>query len=79
VLGATLIGPGISTMLDVTETSNPGESSVRWRLVTVASVQVTVLLGAATLGVFKPGGARTQRRWAWERMRPRLEPDERRQ
>jgi uncharacterized membrane protein len=61
VLGATLIGPGISTMLDVTETSNPGERGVRWRLVTVASVQVTLLLGAATLGVFKPGGAWTGR------------------
>jgi len=56
VLGATLIGPSISTMLDVTETSNPSESSVRWRLIAVASVQVTLLLVAATLGVFKPGG-----------------------
>lgn len=55
VLGATLIGPSINTMLDVTEASNPSASSVRWRLVAVASVQVTLLLGAATLAVFKPG------------------------
>jgi hypothetical protein len=70
VLGATLIGPSISTMLDVTETSNPGDSSVRWRLVGVASVQVTLLLGAATLGVFKPRG-----RVQWPRLtrRPALD------
>jgi hypothetical protein len=70
VLGATLIGPSISTMLDVTETSNPGDSSVRWRLVAVASVQVTLLLGAATLGVFKPRG-----RAQWPRLtrRPALD------
>jgi|SRR5262245_35508267 len=60
VLGATLIGPSISTMLEVTETGNPGASGVRWRLVTVPSVQVMLLLVAATLGVFKPRG-RVQR------------------
>jgi hypothetical protein len=70
VLGATLIGPCISTMLDVTETSDPSESSVRWRLIAVASVQVTLLVVNATLGVFKPGG-----RVYWPRLarRPALD------
>lgn len=56
VLGASLIGPSISTMLDVTETNSPDETSARWRLISVAGAQVTLLLVAATLGVFKPGG-----------------------
>jgi hypothetical protein len=55
-LGIALIGPSIDTMLDVTEASSPGESSTRWRLVAVAAAQVAMLLTAATLGVFKPGG-----------------------
>jgi hypothetical protein len=70
VLGATLIGPSISTMLDVTETSNPSASSVRWRLVAVASLQVALLLGAAPLGVFKPGG---HIRWPRLTRRPALD------
>lgn len=74
VLGATLIGPSITTMLDVTETRDPGDSSVRWRLVAVASVQVMLLLGAATLGVFKPRGRvelpRLTRRPALDRFHP---------
>jgi hypothetical protein len=56
ILGITLVGPSIATMLDVTETQSPGESSARWRLISVAGVQVTMLLVAASLGVFKPGG-----------------------
>jgi Antibiotic biosynthesis monooxygenase len=63
VLGATLIGPSISTMLDVTDTSDPSASGVRWRLVAVSSVQIVLLLANATLGVFKPG-RRVQRRLA---------------
>lgn len=55
-LGITLVGPSIDTMLDVTEAGSPGESSTRWRLVAVAAAQVIMLLTAATLGVFKPGG-----------------------
>jgi uncharacterized membrane protein len=55
MLGALLLGPSIDVMLDVTETSSPDESSERWRPVAIAGVQVTLLLGAATLGVFKPG------------------------
>jgi hypothetical protein len=53
-VGVTLIGPSIDKMLDVTEVSSPSESSTRWTLVSVAGVQVTMLLAAATLGVFKP-------------------------
>jgi hypothetical protein len=55
-VGITLIGPSIDTMLDVTETGIPSVSSTRWTLVALAGVQVTMLLAAATLGVFKPGG-----------------------
>jgi hypothetical protein len=46
------------SLLDVTESSGPGESSTRWRPVLLAGMQATMLLGAATLGVFKPGRAR---------------------
>ena len=55
-VGITLIGPSIDTMLDVTEGGSPGDSSTRWALVSQAGAQVTMLLAAATLGVFKPGG-----------------------
>jgi hypothetical protein len=60
-VGVTLIGPTIDTMLDVTETSSPGEDSARWTVVLLAGLQATMLLAAATLGVFKPGHARTGR------------------
>jgi hypothetical protein len=55
-VGITLIGPSIDTMLDVTEAGSPSESSTRLALVLQAGAQVTMLLAAATLGVFKPGG-----------------------
>jgi uncharacterized membrane protein SirB2 len=61
VVGVTLVGPSIDTMLDVTETTDPGESSTRWMPALLAGVQGTMLLAAATLGVFKPG---TRRRTA---------------
>jgi Predicted integral membrane protein (DUF2269) len=54
-VGITLIGPSIDTMLDVTETGIPSDSSTRWTLVALAGVQVAMLLAAATLGMFKPG------------------------
>jgi hypothetical protein len=54
-VGVTLIGPDIDTMLDVTETRSPSDSSTRWTLVSLAGAQVTMLLAAAALGVFKPG------------------------
>jgi hypothetical protein len=55
-VGITLIGPSIDTMLDVTKGGSPSDSSTRWALVSQAGAQVTMLLAAATLGVFKPGG-----------------------
>jgi hypothetical protein len=57
-VGVTIIGPSIDTMLDVTEASNPSESGTRWTPIAAAGVQVTMLLTAATLGVFKPGRPR---------------------
>jgi hypothetical protein len=57
-VGVTLIGPSIDTMLDVTEVGSPAEDSTRWTLVFLPGVQVAMLLTAATLGVFKPGGRR---------------------
>jgi hypothetical protein len=64
ILGVTLVGPSIDTMVDVTEASNPGTSSTRWRLASAAGLQVTMLLTAAALGVFKPR-ARMWTRFAW--------------
>jgi hypothetical protein len=55
VLGVGLIGPSLDTMLDITASSETGESSSRPTLITAAALQVTFLVGAATLGVFKPG------------------------
>jgi hypothetical protein len=55
MLGVLLLGPSIDTMLDVTETSTPDEGAARWRPTVLAGVQAALLLGAATLGVFKPG------------------------
>jgi hypothetical protein len=62
VIGLALIGPSIETMLDVTEAGSPGESGARSTLIAAAGVQVVTLVGAATLGVFKPGGPRRTRR-----------------
>jgi hypothetical protein len=47
--------PSIDTMLDITESSGPGESGTRWRPAALVEMQATMLLGAASLGVFKPG------------------------
>jgi uncharacterized membrane protein len=54
-LGAAFLGPSIDTMLDVTETSKPADSSTRWLPIVLTTVQATMLVAAATLGVFKPG------------------------
>jgi uncharacterized membrane protein len=54
-LGVALLGPSIDTMLDVTETSRPGERSTRWRPIFLPAMQTIMLLAAATLAVFKPG------------------------
>jgi uncharacterized membrane protein len=58
-IGVTLLGPSIDSMLDVTETSSPEESGTRWRPIVLPAVQATMLVAAATLGVFKPGRRRT--------------------
>lgn len=62
VIGLVLIGPSLDTMIDVTEAQRPEESGARSTLVVAAAVQVVILSGAATLGVFKPGGSRLARR-----------------
>lgn len=54
-VGVAFLGPSLDTMLDVTETSSPGESSRRWRPVVLAAAQAVMLITAATLAVFKPG------------------------
>jgi uncharacterized membrane protein len=54
-LGVALLGPSFDTMLDVTETSSPADSSTRWRPIVLPAIQATMLVAAATLGVFKPG------------------------
>jgi hypothetical protein len=63
-VGVTLVGPSIDTMLEVTETTDPGDSGTRWMPVLLAGAQGTMLLAAATLGVFKPGGRRHRPRSA---------------
>ena len=54
-VGAAFLGPSIDTMLGVTETSDPGASSTRWRPALLAGIQAVMLVTAGTLGVFKPG------------------------
>jgi hypothetical protein len=61
-LGAGFLGPSIDTMLDVTATHSPETSGTRWRPIGLAGTQVVLLLGAATLGVFKPGRRGSRRR-----------------
>jgi uncharacterized membrane protein len=60
-LGVAFLGPSIDTMLDVTETNSPGESAVRWKPVELSAAQASLLLAAATLGVFKPGRSSRRR------------------
>jgi hypothetical protein len=48
-------------MLDVTEVESPGASGTRWRLPVLAGIQVTMLLSATALAVFKPGRAHERR------------------
>jgi uncharacterized membrane protein len=57
-LGVTVLSPSIETMLDITESSGPGESGTRWRPPMLAGAQAAMLLAAAAFGVFKPGGRR---------------------
>jgi hypothetical protein len=57
-IGLVLISPSLDTMLEVTEAGGLAESGARPTLIVAAGVQVVILIGAATLGVFKPGGPR---------------------
>ncbi len=56
VIGATVTGAGIDTMLDVTEREAPAASGARWTLVVAAAAQGAMVLAASALSVFRPGG-----------------------
>jgi uncharacterized membrane protein len=71
-VGIALLGPSLDTMLDVTETSDPGASSTRWAPPLLAGAQAAMLIAAATLGVFKPG--RRARSPSTTRSAPRTTP-----
>ena len=63
IIGLVLISPSLDTMIDVTEAGSSGQSGARSTLVFAAGVQVVILVAAATLGVFKPGGRRSVNPW----------------
>jgi hypothetical protein len=48
-------------MREVTSVTDPSQSGTGWTVVWLPGVQVTLLLTAATLGVFKPGGLAQRR------------------
>lgn len=56
VIGATVTGASIDTMLDVTEREAPSASGARWTLVIAAATQGAMVLTASVLSVFRPGG-----------------------
>lgn len=58
IIGLAFISPSLDTMIEVTEDGSVGESHRGSMLIVAAGVQVALLVGAATLGVFKPGGRR---------------------
>jgi hypothetical protein len=60
-IGLLLISPSLDKMLEVTEAGGLGDGGARSTLIAAAGIQVVILLGAATLGVFKPGGRRRVR------------------
>jgi hypothetical protein len=63
-IGILLISPSLDAMLEVTEAGGLADGGARSTLIAAAGVQVVILIGAATLGVFKPGGPRRTRRRA---------------
>jgi hypothetical protein len=69
--GALLTGPSIDTMLEATEHAPPGGSGARWTLVAAVAVQISFVLAATVLAVFKPGG-----RFRPVRVGKRLQPSE---
>jgi hypothetical protein len=56
VIGATVTGASIDTMLDVTERQVPEADGARWTLVAAAATQGAMVLTASVLSVFRPGG-----------------------
>ena len=56
VIGATVTGASIDTLLDVTEREAPATSGARWTLVVAAATQAAMVLTASVLSVFRPGG-----------------------
>ena len=62
IIGLALIRPSLDTLVDAAEAGGPGASGARSTLIVAAGVQVVILVGAATLGVSKPGRPRRTRR-----------------
>jgi hypothetical protein len=56
VVGATLTGGSIGTLLDVTERTRPAMSDARWTLLAATGVQAAMVLAATILSVVRPGG-----------------------
>jgi Predicted integral membrane protein (DUF2269) len=66
-IGVALIAPTIDTMRDIVAVESPATSGTRWRLPAFAGVQMTMLLSAAALGVYKPSRAPQRRALATPR------------
>jgi hypothetical protein len=56
VVGATVTGASIDTLLAVTERQTPATSGARWTLVAAVATQAAMVLVASILSVFRPGG-----------------------
>jgi hypothetical protein len=56
VVGATVTGPSIATMLDVTEARPPAAGDARWTLIAAVAGQGALVLAATILSVARPGG-----------------------
>ena len=65
VIGATVTGASIDTMLDVTERQVPETDGARWTLVAAAATQAAMVLTASVLSVFRPGGPMRTNRQSW--------------
>src|SRR5205085_11616204 len=56
VVGATLTGRSIGTLLGITARSSPLVSGARWTLLAATAVQAAMVLAATILSVVRPGG-----------------------
>jgi hypothetical protein len=56
VVGATVTGTSIETLIDVTEARPAATSDARWTLVAAVAAQATMVLAATALAVVRPGG-----------------------